>query len=76
MFASFASSQIFMVPLASKQAQNKQHLLADVQNVLAKHEMFKKFGGGETSMQGHAVEIISCQASSVGQLRQAFTITD
>ena len=24
--------------------------------MLAKHEMFQKFGGGETSKQGHAVE--------------------
>ena len=56
-----------------KQAQNKQHLLADVQNVLAKHEIFEKFGGGETSKQGHAVETISRQANNVGQFRQALT---
>ena len=47
-------------------------MLADVQNVLAEHEMFEKFGGGETSKQAHAVEAISCQANNVGQFRQAF----
>ena len=31
----------------------------------------QKFGGGETSKQGHAVETISCQANNVGQFRQA-----
>ena len=53
-------------------ARQKTFLLADVQNVLAKHEMFKKFGGGETSNQGQAVETISCQANNAGQFRQAF----
>ena len=43
-----------------------------MQNVLAKHEMFENFGGGETSKQGQAVETISCQANNVGQFRQAF----
>ena len=45
-----------------------------MQNVLAKHEMFENFGGGETSKQGQAVETISCQANNVGQFRQAFRI--
>ena len=27
------------------------------------HEMFEKFGGGETNRQGQAVEIILCQAN-------------
>ena len=52
---------------------SKQHLLADLQNVLAKHERFEKFGGGETSKQGQDVEIVSCQANNVDQFRQAFT---
>ena len=39
--------------------------------MLAKHEMFEKFGGGETSKQGRDVETISCQANNVGQFRQA-----
>ena len=56
-----------MAKLASK--HNKQHLLADVQNVLAENEMYEKFGGGETSKQGQAVETISCQANNVGQFR-------
>ena len=43
-----------------KQAQNKQHLLADKQNVLAKHEMFEEIGGSETSKQGQEVESVSC----------------
>ena len=41
--------------------------------MLAEYEMFEKFGGGETSKQGHAVETISCQANNVGQFRQAFS---
>ena len=49
-----------------------QSELADVQNVLAKHEMCEKFGGGETSKQGHAVETSSCQANNVGQFHHAF----
>ena len=53
--------------------QNKQHLLADVQNVLAKHEMFEEIGGGETRKQGQEVESVSCQAKNVGQFRQALT---
>ena len=44
-------------------------MCADVQNVLAEHEMFDKLGGGETSKQGQAVETTSCQANSVGQFR-------
>ena len=52
--------------------QAKTFLLADVQNVLVKHEMFDKLGGGETSKQGQAVETISCQANNVGQFHQAF----
>ena len=51
--------------------RNQKHLLADMQNVLDEHEMFEKFGGGETSKQGHAVETISCQANNVSQFRQA-----
>ena len=43
-----------------------------MQNVLAEHEMFEKFSGGEMSKQGQAVETISCQANDVGQFRQAF----
>ena len=70
-----------------KQAQNKQHLLADkqkcfwfesktflladVQNVLAKHEMFEEIGGGETSKQGQEVESVSWQANNVGQFHHA-----
>ena len=38
-----------------------------MQNVLSKHGMFERFGGGETSKQGHAVETISSQANNVGQ---------
>ena len=49
-------------------------LLADVQNVLAKHEMFEEIGGGETSKQGQEVESVSCQANNVGQFRQALTL--
>ena len=57
---------------ACRQAKrSKTLLLAYVQNVLAKHEMFEKSGGGETSKQGQAVETIACQASSAGQFRQA-----
>ena len=48
-------------------------MLADVQSVLVKHEMFEEFGGGETSKQGQAVETISCQANNVGQFRQALS---
>ena len=48
---------------------SKQHLLADLQNVLAKHERFEKFGGGETSKQGQDVESVSCQANNVDQFR-------
>ena len=33
--------------------------------------MFEKFGGGETSKQGQAVETISCQANNVSQFRHA-----
>ena len=57
-----------MAILATK--QNKQPLLA-------KHEMFENFGGGETSKQGQAVETSSCQTlNNVGQFRQAFTFKD
>ena len=35
---------------------SKTFWLAEVENVLAEHEMFEKLGGGETSKQGHAVE--------------------
>ena len=42
-----------------------------MQNVLAKHKMFEKFGGGETSKQGQAVQTILCQANNVSQFRQA-----
>ena len=52
-------------------SESKTFLLADVQNVLAEHEMFDKFGGGETSKQGQAIETISCQTKDVGQFRQA-----
>ena len=47
-------------------------MLADVQNVLAKHEMLEEVGGGETSKQGQEVQSVSCQANNVGQFRQAF----
>ena len=47
------------------------HLLANVQNVLAEHEIFEKFGGGETSKQEQAVETISCKVNNVGQFHQA-----
>ena len=40
--------------------------MADVQNVLAKHEMYEEIGGGETSKQGQEVESVSCQANNVG----------
>ena len=49
-------------------------LMADVQNVLAKHEMYEEIGGGETSKQGQEVESVSCQANNVGQFRQALII--
>ena len=49
-------------------------MLADVQNVLAKHEMFEEIGGGETSKQGQEVESVSCQANNVGQFRQALNV--
>ena len=39
--------------------------------MLDEHKMFEKFGGGETSKQGQAVETISCQANNVSQFRQA-----
>ena len=42
-----------------------------MQNVLAEHEMFDKFGGGEMNKQGQAVETISCQANYVSQFHQA-----
>ena len=71
MFVSFAGSQNLKGE-TGKQAYNKQHLLADVQNVPAEHEMFEKFGAGETGKQGQAVETISCQANIAGQYRQAF----
>ena len=48
-------------------------MLAHVQNVLAKHEMFEEIGGGETSKQGQEVVVASCQANNVGQFRQALT---
>ena len=38
--------------------------------------MFETFGGGQTSKLGHAVETISCRASSVGQFRQVLTDTE
>ena len=41
--------------------------------MLPEHEMFDKFGGGETSKQGQAVETISCQANNVGQFLQALS---
>ena len=44
-----------------------------MQNVLAEHEMFEKFGGGKTSKQEQVVKIISCQADKIDQFRQAFT---
>ena len=53
--------------------QAKMFLISDVQNVLAKHEMFEEIGGGKTSKQGQEVESVSCQANSVGQFRQALT---
>ena len=40
-------------------SESKTFLLAVVQNVLAKHEMFEKFGVGETSKKGQAVETMS-----------------
>ena len=39
--------------------------------MLDEHKMFEKFGGGETSKQGQAVETISCQANNVSQFRRA-----
>ena len=42
--------------------------------MLAEHEMFEKFGGGETSKQGQAAETISCQANNVRQFCQAFIL--
>ena len=45
-----------------------------MQNVLAEHEMFEKFGGGETSKQRQAIETSSCQTNNVGQFRQAFKV--
>ena len=45
----------------------------DLNHLLAKHEMFEKFGGGETSKKGQAVGTISCQASNVGQFCQALS---
>ena len=53
-----------------KQAYNKQNLLAEEQmyfcllsgkNVLAEHEMFEKFGGGEESNQRDIVETVTGQ---------------
>ena len=46
---------------------SKTFLLVYMKNVLAEHEMFEKFGGGETSKQGQAVSTISRQANNVGQ---------
>ena len=85
LFASFTNNQICMAKLASMHRRtnislptsknvfdlNQKHLLADMQNLLDEHEMFEKFGGGETSKQGQAVETISCQANNVSQFRQA-----
>ena len=42
-----------------------------MQNMLDEHNMFEKFGGGETSKQGQAVEAILCQANNVSQFCQA-----
>ena len=42
--------------------------------MLAEHEMFERFGGGETSKQGQAVETSSCQTNNVGHFRQAFNL--
>ena len=42
-----------------------------MQYVLAKHEMFKEIGGGETNKQGQEVESVSCKANNVGQFRQS-----
>ena len=39
--------------------------------MLDEHKMFDRFGGGETSKQGQAVETVSCQANNVSQFRQA-----
>ena len=39
--------------------------------MLDEHKMFEKFGGGETSKQGQAVETLSCQANNVSQFRHA-----
>ena len=44
--------------------------------MLAKHEMFEKFGGGETSKHGGDVETISCQANNVGQFRQGLRVAE
>ena len=38
--------------------------------MLDEHKMFEKFGGGETSKKGQAVEI-SCETNNVSQFRQA-----
>ena len=53
-------------------AESKTFMLAHVQNVLAKHEMFEEIGGGETNKQGQEVVVVSCQPNNVGQFRQAF----
>ena len=52
-------------------SESKTFLLADAQNVFAKHEMFKEIDCGETSKQGQEVESVSCQGNNVGQFRQA-----
>ena len=49
---------------------SKYAWIANKQNVLAEHDMFEKFGGGETSKQGQAAKSISCQANNVGQFLQ------
>ena len=55
-------------------SESKTFLLAHVQNVLAKHEMFEEIGDGETSKQGQEVVVVSCQANNVGQFHQALII--
>ena len=45
-----------------------------MQNVLAEHEMFERFGGGETSKQGQAVETSSCQTNNGWSVRQALRV--
>ena len=81
LFSIFASSQIYrrnwqahVQPAKFACRKAKIFLLPIGENVLTEHETFEKFGGGETSKQGSAVEPILRSANNVGQYYQALKL--